>query len=1212
MASDDNCECPLCMEPFEVDDMSFYPCTCGYQICRFCWHRLKIDGNGLCPACRKAYSENPAHFEPLSEDEIVRIKKERRHKEVQKKQKLTENRRHLSDVRVVQKNLVFVVGLSHRLADAEILKKNEYFGKFGKITKVVINSSPSYAGAQTPSASAYVTYSKADEALKAIQTVNNVQIDNRVLKASLGTTKYCSHFLKGIQCPKADCMYLHDLGEDSASFTKEQMSQGKHLEYESKLIENVLHIPRNLQNISNDQSNQIIINQIHQGLPSALLTHKSNKSNNTHIEADSSQACSSSNTSNTESTSNNYKNTTSNSQNNSNTSNSTVSNTNSNNFDKTDTKSRLNKKSINKSHGSQKSSNNINSETAPSSASTSRNTNTHKSSSGGGQESTVNAKLTDSRHTEEEDDEGGASNEEVISEEEPAQSASSAITNSSNTAQKQTQGASKKTTQKSYLSALGTDTTSESKTQSNNNDEAKTNNATSTNASSSNTTPPVMQKQAINYKEILEKNMPQTSQSSTAASNPETETTIKPVEAISSNQAQQKHATNDKDRDSSGEGSSEESFHNSKKDQKRPPQKAAELSLATEHVVQEEDLGFDPWDEATRSLQDLMKIESNTNQVSKSADSATPASSSSNLTQTNKLHSQLNGNGDVSRQYFNQPNSQQAMFKPDDLQALYKFHLNGMNGVNEGVNALLSDTNNTQQNLNRMLALSSNSNNKFINSDSFNSQFNLEQNYLNKLLLHKQQPGSTSSNANGIASSNGNSNNTTGNNVVTGSKASIAAPPGFNTNASTNAVFNSPISNSSTSSSSSSTASSVNNSTSTTPALNSNANKASQNTQPGLNMNTDSETAPDMFSNSLQDTFRSIFPNANISFGGAKNSSSSNQTKLSNGLANFNSQQNGNKPSSSQNIWPDDPAIVSLNNGFSGQPKDFNAQLADLQERVQSDYLGMYNGNANKQLDQLSYLTSSLNHQQQQQQLQHTNFPNNGMNNLANLLKHKQQQQQQPQPHPQFQSNDQFNNSLINQFQLLYQQHQLVQLQQQQQQANSHLLNGQLNMNSHVSANSQQNSTGNNSSGPSHNSNMLNKVNNGLDNMNINSQSLNNPKSIEDLQTHHQKLLLLNGVGNNFGFNGNSNNLLNSLSQFADLSQFPNQTGNMNMNYGYLMDSNQNIQSNLKSQASNNGQTSGQNLPSMLSMQQQSYMQQLLLQNFNSAQAAQATNSNSE
>ena len=79
---------------------------------------------------------------------IIRIKKERRHKEVQKKQKLSENRRHLADVRVVQKNLVFVVGLSQRLADSEVLKKIEYFGRFGKIMKVVINSSPSYAGTQ--------------------------------------------------------------------------------------------------------------------------------------------------------------------------------------------------------------------------------------------------------------------------------------------------------------------------------------------------------------------------------------------------------------------------------------------------------------------------------------------------------------------------------------------------------------------------------------------------------------------------------------------------------------------------------------------------------------------------------------------------------------------------------------------------------------------------------------------------------------------------------------------------------------------------------------------------------------------------------------------------------------------------------------------------------------------------------------------------------
>lgn len=44
-----------------------------------------------------------------------------------------------------------------------------------------------------------------------------------LLQASLGTTKYCSYFLKSMQCPKPDCMYLHELGDEAASFTKEEM-----------------------------------------------------------------------------------------------------------------------------------------------------------------------------------------------------------------------------------------------------------------------------------------------------------------------------------------------------------------------------------------------------------------------------------------------------------------------------------------------------------------------------------------------------------------------------------------------------------------------------------------------------------------------------------------------------------------------------------------------------------------------------------------------------------------------------------------------------------------------------------------------------------------------------------------------------------------------------------------------------------------------------
>ncbi|KAM6986499.1 CCR4-NOT transcription complex subunit 4 isoform 1-T1 [Aplochiton taeniatus] len=235
----DSMECPLCMEPLEIDDVNFFPCTCGYQICRFCWHRIRTDENGLCPACRKPYPEDPAVYKPLSQEELQRIKNEKKQKQTERKQKITENRKHLASVRVVQRNLVFVVGLSQRLADPEVLKRPEYFGKFGKIHKVVINNSTSYAGSQGPSASAYVTYLRSEDALRAIQCVNNVVVDGRTLKASLGTTKYCSYFLKSMQCPKPDCMYLHELGDEAASFTKEEMQAGKHQEYEQKLLQDL-------------------------------------------------------------------------------------------------------------------------------------------------------------------------------------------------------------------------------------------------------------------------------------------------------------------------------------------------------------------------------------------------------------------------------------------------------------------------------------------------------------------------------------------------------------------------------------------------------------------------------------------------------------------------------------------------------------------------------------------------------------------------------------------------------------------------------------------------------------------------------------------------------------------------------------------------------------------------------------------------------------
>jgi RNA recognition motif-containing protein len=233
-------DCPLCMEALEIDDLNFYPCECKYQICRFCWHRIRTDENGLCPACRQQYPEDPVNFKPLTSEELQRIKSEKRKKEQKEKQKVSESRKHLANLRVIQDNLVYVIGLSGRIADAEVLKKTEYFGKYGKIVKVVVSTSVG-GQQQTTSNTAYVTYVKAEDALRAIQSVNNCQVDSRTVRASLGTTKYCSCFLRNLPCHKQECMYLHDVANSEASFTKEDMQQGKHTEYERRLSDRVLN-----------------------------------------------------------------------------------------------------------------------------------------------------------------------------------------------------------------------------------------------------------------------------------------------------------------------------------------------------------------------------------------------------------------------------------------------------------------------------------------------------------------------------------------------------------------------------------------------------------------------------------------------------------------------------------------------------------------------------------------------------------------------------------------------------------------------------------------------------------------------------------------------------------------------------------------------------------------------------------------------------------
>lgn len=79
----------------------------------------------------------------------------------------------------------------------------------------------------------YVTYEKNEDAIVCINAVNGAWLGSKLLRASYGTTKYCTYFLKGIECTNPNCLYLHELGSEQDSFTKESMILGKNLFSES-------------------------------------------------------------------------------------------------------------------------------------------------------------------------------------------------------------------------------------------------------------------------------------------------------------------------------------------------------------------------------------------------------------------------------------------------------------------------------------------------------------------------------------------------------------------------------------------------------------------------------------------------------------------------------------------------------------------------------------------------------------------------------------------------------------------------------------------------------------------------------------------------------------------------------------------------------------------------------------------------------------------
>lgn len=220
----------------DISDKNFKPCPCGYQVCQFCYNNIRQNLNGKCPACRRPYSDENVEYRLVSQEEWkqdhlrqARKEKERKQKEREKKDIDQVPKKHLSGMRVIQKNLVYVIGLNPNIPTEELhntLRGDQFFGQYGKIQKIVINKRTNANG--NPGLGVYVTFARKEDAARCISAVDGSINDGKYLRAAYGTTKYCSSYLRGHPCPNPNCMFLHEPGEEADSYTRQDLSTIQH------------------------------------------------------------------------------------------------------------------------------------------------------------------------------------------------------------------------------------------------------------------------------------------------------------------------------------------------------------------------------------------------------------------------------------------------------------------------------------------------------------------------------------------------------------------------------------------------------------------------------------------------------------------------------------------------------------------------------------------------------------------------------------------------------------------------------------------------------------------------------------------------------------------------------------------------------------------------------------------------------------------------
>lgn len=140
-----------------------------------------------------------------------------------------------SDLRIIKRNLVYVSGITNEYANTNLFSSFRFFGKFGNIKKLIVNTR---IRLNESIHLIYITYIGEVEAKRCIRETDGSILGGKVIRCTYGTSKYCTFFLKGVPCQNTDCMYLHEFAAKEDILSKEDLG---HMRTELHDFETINH-----------------------------------------------------------------------------------------------------------------------------------------------------------------------------------------------------------------------------------------------------------------------------------------------------------------------------------------------------------------------------------------------------------------------------------------------------------------------------------------------------------------------------------------------------------------------------------------------------------------------------------------------------------------------------------------------------------------------------------------------------------------------------------------------------------------------------------------------------------------------------------------------------------------------------------------------------------------------------------------------------------